>query len=82
MKKNRRHYSAFLKVITSIRLSKKISQKQLAEKLGVNQSFVSKFESGERRLDLLELRQICSALDVLLVDFVKELEKEIERQQP
>jgi transcriptional regulator with XRE-family HTH domain len=81
MKKHRSHYSAFLKVITSIRLSKKISQKQLAEKLGANQSFVSKFESGERRVDLLELRQICSALDISLLDFVRELEKEIDRQQ-
>jgi transcriptional regulator with XRE-family HTH domain len=68
--------------MTSIRLSKKISQKTLAEKLGVNQSFVSKVESGERRLDLLELRQICSALGVSLFDFVRELEKEIESQKP
>lgn len=82
MKRNRRHYSAFLKVLTSIRLGKRISQKRLAEKLGVNQSFVSKVESGERRLDLLELRQICFALDVRLVDFVSELEKEIKRQEP
>ena len=81
MLKNRRQYSAFLKVITSFRLTKKISQKQLAEKLGVSQPFVSKYESGERRLDLLELRQICSALNISLIKFIRELEKEIDSQQ-
>lgn len=82
MQKNRRHHSAFLKVITTFRLSQKISQKDLAKKLGVSQSFVSKYESGERRLDLLELRQICFELNVSLIEFVKEFEKEIDSQQP
>jgi len=42
----------------------------VAAALGVPQSFVSKYESGERRLDLIELQQVCQALDVDLLDFV------------
>jgi hypothetical protein len=34
-------------------------------------AFLSKYESGERRLDLLELQLVCRALDVSLVSFVK-----------
>jgi transcriptional regulator with XRE-family HTH domain len=38
--------------------------------LDVPQSFVSKYESGERRLDLIELQQVCDALGVDLLVFV------------
>ncbi|HCO27052.1 MAG TPA: transcriptional regulator, partial [Gimesia maris] len=38
------------------------------------QSFVSKYESGERRLDILELYDVCGAIGVTLNDFVKQLQ--------
>jgi len=50
------------------------SQIELAKKLGRPQSFVSKYESGERRLDLVELREICKALKISLTDFVRRFE--------
>jgi transcriptional regulator with XRE-family HTH domain len=43
--------------------------------LGQPQSFVSKYESGERRLDVLELRQVCAVVGVSLADFVRRLER-------
>lgn len=49
-------------------------QVDLAKKLSEPQSFVSRYESGERRLDVLELRKICLALGVSLTDFVERLE--------
>jgi transcriptional regulator with XRE-family HTH domain len=42
----------------------------VAKALGYPQSFVSKYESGERRLDLLELSDVCKAIGVPIVDFV------------
>jgi transcriptional regulator with XRE-family HTH domain len=48
-----------------------LRQADVAARLGLPQSFVSKYESGERRLDLIELRQVCEALDVSLVGFVE-----------
>lgn len=50
-------------------------QIELANNLRRPQSFVSKYEIGERRLDLVELRQICEALKIPLVEFVKRFEK-------
>lgn len=54
-----------------------LTQRQLAEKLGVPQSFISKCERGERRVDIVELRAICIALGTTLSDFVELFEKEI-----
>ena len=51
------------------------NQTELAEKLGRPQSFVSKYESGERRLDIIELLEVCRAMDISLSSFVKQLEK-------
>jgi ribosome-binding protein aMBF1 (putative translation factor) len=49
-----------------------LRQAELAERLDVSQSFVSNVENGERRLDLIELRQVCRALDADLVELVRE----------
>lgn len=54
-------------------------QVELAERLGRPQSFVSKYESGERRLDLIELRAICLVLQRNLVSFVHEFEQRVDR---
>jgi len=45
-------------------------QADVARDLGVPQSFVSKYESGERRLDLIELKEVAGALSVPLVELV------------
>jgi hypothetical protein len=47
----------------------------MARALGKPQAFVSYYESGARRLDLLELRQVCKVLGVSLPDFVRKFEK-------
>jgi len=59
------------------RLQAGLSQAELAKKLGRPQSFVSKYESGERRLDLVELHQICEALKVSFSKFAKRFEDAI-----
>jgi transcriptional regulator with XRE-family HTH domain len=60
-----------------LRIEANLSQSNLAKRLAVPQSFVSKYESGERRLDVLELRQVCAALNVSLIEFIAELEEKI-----
>lgn len=64
-----------------MRLEGGMRQQDLAARLGEPQSFVSKCESGERRLDVLELRQITAALGVPLADFVRRLEERLEGTQ-
>jgi hypothetical protein len=41
------------------------------------QSFVSKYETGERRLDVIELRNVCQSLGATLVSFAKKFEERL-----
>ena len=52
-----------------------VTQEELADRLGETQSFVSKCERGERRLDIIELRTFCMALGWSLPKFVRDLNK-------
>lgn len=61
-------------LLRQIRLEAGLRQVDLAERLGQPQSFVSKYESGERLLDLLEIRQICKAVGVPLGKFIRRFE--------
>lgn len=62
-------------LLKQFRTNANLKQSELAAILNQSQSFVSKYESGERRLDLLELWQICHALNITLSEFVAEFEK-------
>jgi len=65
--------SAVAALLRDARLKAGLSQTELADRLGVPQSFVSKYESGERRLDVGEAEAICSSLGISLVEFVSAL---------
>lgn len=58
-------------LLRDIRTEAGLRQVDLARKLGRPQSFVSKYESGERRLDLVELSEICDAVGIPLVELVR-----------
>ena len=62
-------------LLQQIRLEAGLRQVDLAERIGQTQAFVSKYESGERRLDLLELKKICGAVEISLEEFVRRFEK-------
>ena len=59
-----------------------LTQYALAERLGRSQSYVGKCEMGERRLDLVQLRDFCLALDVPFLEFVQKFEEEAAAQLP
>lgn len=67
-------------MLYQLRIAAGLKQAELADRLGEPQSFVSKYESGERRLDLVELRTILFQLDTNLNDFVSELEERINKK--
>lgn len=62
-------------LLRQVRRDAGLTQEDLAAKLKRPQSFVSKYESGERRLDVLELREVCSAMNVTLMNFVNKMER-------
>lgn len=66
-------------MLYQLRMVKGLKQSELALLLEEPQSFVSKYESGERRLDLIELRIILNNLGTNLGDFVNELEHRLSK---
>ncbi len=61
-------------VLRDLRNEAGLRQVDLAAKLEEPQSFVSKYESGERRLDFVEVVEICKALGITLHEFVRRFE--------
>ena len=69
-----KEYTVFRDLLRELRTEKQFTQVQLSETLGMPQSFVSKYETGERRLDVMELREVCQSLGTTLAAFAKRLE--------
>jgi transcriptional regulator with XRE-family HTH domain len=72
---SRKQQAALLTLLRQVREEKGLRQADVANALGCPQSVVSKYESGERRVDLIELRGICIALGLPLSTFVRRFER-------
>ena len=57
-------YQIFLQLLRDLRIEAGVTQNVLAKRLGNTQTFISKVERGERRLDLVEFVEVCEALDI------------------
>jgi len=68
-----KRYRALLAVLVDARKAKGFSQAELAEMLGRVQTFVSKYERGERRLDLVEFIDVADALEIDVVKIIRNL---------
>lgn len=64
-------------LLRDLRIEAGLRQSDIAERMAIPQSMVSKYESGERRLDILEIRALCNLLGVTLSDFVRRLENNL-----
>jgi len=64
-------------MLYQLRVVSGLRQSDLADLLKVPQSFVSKIESGERRIDLIELREILKCFKTDIKEFVNEFENKI-----
>jgi Predicted transcriptional regulator with C-terminal CBS domains len=58
-------------LLRQVRIEAGLTQKQVADRIGQSQSYVSKYESGEQRLDLLELEEVCNSVGLSLLEFVR-----------
>lgn len=67
----------FLKMIRDERVLRKVSQEDLARRMNVTQSVISKNESGDRQMSFLELRDFCITLGLKADIFVKKFEREL-----
>jgi hypothetical protein len=66
-------YQRLCALLRELRHGAGLTQAQVAERLDEPQSFVSKYEAGERRLDVVELHQVASALQSSVVAILRQL---------
>ena len=71
-------YGFVLERLVSARKAAGLTQSQLAQKLGKPQSFVSKIERHERRLDVVEFVVMCKALDIAPQTILADLEARLQ----
>lgn len=71
-----KNYQVVCRMLRSYRQDKGLTQFELATILKTPQSYISKCESGERRVDIVQLHAFCDALSVPLADFVAQYLKE------
>lgn len=75
------HTEALTRVLRSYRALAGLTQAELAARLGIPQTTVSKIESRERRLDLVEMQGYLTALGRSLTDLVADFESAVERAE-
>lgn len=65
------HYKIFRSLLISAREKSGLTQVQIAELLKKPQSFISKYERGERRLDFSEFIELADVLKIDVTKFVE-----------
>lgn len=69
-------YERFRQLLIDARRNARLTQVELAERLHRPQSFISKYESGERRLDVVEFLEVAEAIGIDAAKFIKKLQKD------
>jgi transcriptional regulator with XRE-family HTH domain len=67
-------YEYFRSLLIAAREKKGLTQADVSARLARPQSFVSKYESGERRLDVVEFLEVCRALEAEPKTIIKKME--------
>ncbi|TCP89724.1 Xre family transcriptional regulator [Rhizobium sp. PP-CC-2G-626] len=68
-------------LLAAARKDRNLTQTELAERLNKPQSFVAKYENGERRIDVIEFIDITSALDIRPADMLDQLKADIDQPE-
>lgn len=67
-------YRRFIKMLIGARTDAGVTQAQLAQRIGWQQTDISKAERGERRLDVVEFLQFAAALEIDAAKFITALQ--------
>ena len=74
-----RDHEVLLHLLREMRQRAGLTQIEVGRRLGQTQSYVSKYERGELRLDVVQLRLYCRALGATLPQFATEFEERLKR---
>ena len=74
-------YTVLISCLKDLRIQSKMTQQELSTYLGCSQAYISKYEQGQRRLDIVEVRNICIQLGSSLPKLVDEYEKRLKERK-
>ncbi|EKT4540370.1 helix-turn-helix transcriptional regulator [Pseudomonas putida] len=74
---HRPEHQALIHLLRRYREAAGLTQTECSKRMGRAQSFMSDVETGTRRLDVVQLRDLCTVLGITLIELVQELEKAI-----
>ena len=72
--RKQRERKILLELLREMREQRNLTQEQVGRSMGVKQAFISKYETGERRLDFLDLIAICDVMGISIVKFAEKFE--------
>ena len=73
------HYQILRDMLVQARQARGLFQKDVAERLGKDQTFVSKYEIGERKLDWVEVLSVIELLGLSVGEFLQEYQSRVMR---
>jgi transcriptional regulator with XRE-family HTH domain len=74
----RTEYEVFLTLLKARRINAGLTQVECSRALGRPQSFISDVERGTRRLDIIQIHDLCNVLGCDLVELIKDFVDGIE----
>ncbi|MCF3191788.1 helix-turn-helix domain-containing protein [Pseudomonas bubulae] len=75
----RPEYDIFLAILKARRIDSGMTQADCSHALGRPQSFMSDVERGVRRLDIIQIRDLCEVLGCALIDLIQEFESSLNK---
>lgn len=75
-----KEHALFLELLRGVREQAGLTQQEVAARLHATQTFISKCERGERRLDIVELREWCIALGTTVGEFASHFDAACKRK--
>jgi len=78
---HKEEYKILIDCLKQFRKSANLTQLELAERIGTDQTYISKYERCERRLDIIELMAICQGLNIKFSKFVRVYEDQLKKKK-
>lgn len=78
----RDEYRVLLDLLKQARLKSGLTQTDCSDELGRPQSYMSNVERGSRRVDLIQLRDMCQIFGTTLIKFVQAYERALSSNTP
>ena len=74
-------YKILIDCLKQFRKSANLTQLELAERIGTDQTYISKYERGERRLDIIEVMAICKGMNIKFIKFFQVFESQLKMKK-